>query len=304
MHRGERSPFFFLPAPDEVAGRCSACRAYATKSAARRLESGNLLCGACAAQLDIFARDRGRDDYDEPEERHRVATPKEVEAPLLPDGSRRIPLTTGSSAFVDDADYSRVKTHRWFPTNGYAAARMLGKQVYLQRYVVRCPIELRVGFRDLDPMNCRRANLMIGTPSQVLANQPIDNSNTSGFKGIDGEAQRWLARPWMPGSSKRLSFGPFKTPEAAAIAYDSFMRMYLGDFARYNFPRPGERTARSGITQEGASQPRPEEQALLVDDVFAWGGEMLSKPCGCCGRLVAVPVQAEEEARDQFGTVV
>ncbi len=80
----------------------------------------------------------------------------------------------------------------------------------------------------------RRANLRIATRSQNGANRGPQKNNTSGYKGVSRDKQRWQASITVMGVCHRI--GGFDTPEEAAVAYDIRAREVFGEYAKLNLP--------------------------------------------------------------------
>jgi hypothetical protein len=164
---------------------------------------------------------------------------------------RLIPLGHGKFAVVDEEDYERVVEHRWyavqFPrsTVPYVLGEMagFGIKIFLHRFILRIFDERRIDHRDANPLNNRKENLRLCTHQQSMQNRPKNKTNKSGFKGVywDKLNNKWAAR--IGYNSKSIYLGGFKDPSAAARAYDRAARRYHKDFARLNFPKPGEQGA-------------------------------------------------------------
>jgi hypothetical protein len=98
-----------------------------------------------------------------------------------------------------------------------------------------------LGFRNDDPLDCRRANLVLRDWTQTNAakrKQATFNGRpcTSRFKGVFFEKRRqyWVAKIKKDGISRQL--GSFRDEIAAAEAYDDAARKLFGEHARLNFP--------------------------------------------------------------------
>jgi hypothetical protein len=107
--------------------------------------------------------------------------------------------------------------------------------------VVEAGIDTRVSHRNGDPLDCRRANLIVRTiQQQMFGNRKLGTVNgrkyTSKFKGVswDKRRERWLANITMDRKMRRL--GSFRDELAAAQAYDEAARELFGEYARVNFP--------------------------------------------------------------------
>jgi hypothetical protein len=101
--------------------------------------------------------------------------------------------------------------------------------------------ETLIGFRNDDPLDCRRANLVVRTLTETRANarkQATFNGRpcTSRFKGVFFEKRReyWVATIKKDGVQRRL--GTYSDEIAAAQAYDQAARDLFGEHARLNFP--------------------------------------------------------------------
>jgi hypothetical protein len=156
---------------------------------------------------------------------------------------REVPLTRGMVALVDDEDYERVAGFGWFAlTNGrvtYAARKHAGSTVYMHLDVVGASDSRQVDHRDGNGLNNRRSNLRWATRAEQGRNRPCYRNNAAGLKGVQRvqESNRWRARITFEGRTHNL--GCFGSPEDAAHAYDDKAREVFGDFARLNFPTPG-----------------------------------------------------------------
>jgi hypothetical protein len=100
---------------------------------------------------------------------------------------------------------------------------------------------LQVGHANGDPLDCRRANLVVRTISQRIRRSRKRVTNlgrpcTSGFKGVSWlkRERRWRARILVEGRERHL--GRFRDEIAAAEAYDEAARELFGEHARLNFP--------------------------------------------------------------------
>lgn len=167
--------------------------------------------------------------------------------------SVEIELTQGQVAVVDDEDHERVKVYTWVAhwcpeINAFlamASSREGAKSrlMYLHRFILNVPLGLVVSWRNDNPLDCRRSNLRLATRSEEHWNHRIGAANRSGFKGVSAckMTGRWRADIRVEGKTKNL--GRFDDPVDAAFAYDEAARKHFGEFARLNFPEPGEASA-------------------------------------------------------------
>jgi hypothetical protein len=103
----------------------------------------------------------------------------------------------------------------------------------------------RVSHLNGDPLDCRRANLVVRTPSEQKAatrkaflkgGKPC----SSRFKGVHFEpaGRKWSATITMAGQTRQL--GRFLSEIDAALVYDAAARELYGQHARPNFADPAE----------------------------------------------------------------
>lgn len=159
---------------------------------------------------------------------------------------RKVSLSRGMLALVDEQDYDRVLAAG--PWNAHVArgrmyavhsvrARGAGCKIRMHNLILGA---IGVDHIDGDGLNNQRHNLRVASVSQNRANIGVPANNTSGFKGV---SQRRNPGPWIAKigfQRARIDLGAYPTPEEAARAYDEAARRYFGEFARLNFPKEGE----------------------------------------------------------------
>jgi hypothetical protein len=189
---------------------------------------------------------------------------------IWPDGVREIRLTRGYSTIVDAADYERLASRSWcvanlrlrrpYAVSSYRDEAGRPRQVYMHRVILEAPADARVDHINGDGLDNRRCNLRFCTPAQNVTNSRGVRSS-SGFRGVfETSAGRYRTRLRIPGQSCRLDLGVFQTAAEAARAYDDAARTHHGEFARLNFPMPGELAAHSSVD-------RPSGWVLATSDV-------------------------------------
>lgn len=149
---------------------------------------------------------------------------------------KKIPLTQGKTAQVDDKDFVRFSSSKWTATlNGgtwYAVRRgKKGERIYLHREVTAATKGSTVDHVSGDGLDNRRANLRICSHAQNLQNQKLRSNNTSGITGVtfDKQVGKWKAQIKMNYKNKSLGF--FKTAKEVAVARRKYEKT-IGWFGR------------------------------------------------------------------------
>ena len=157
---------------------------------------------------------------------------------------KRIPLTHGKFALVDDGDYEDLSQFRWFADRGrntfYAARNIrVGKKQIIER-MHRRVLGLKFGdgriadHKDENGLNNQRDNLRIATKAENGRNQKVRCDNTSGFRGVYWQRRdgKWQAQ--IKVDSREIYLGLFHSPMVAALAYNAAAIKYFGEFANLN----------------------------------------------------------------------
>jgi hypothetical protein len=160
---------------------------------------------------------------------------------------KRIPLTKGKEALVDDQDYECVSQFRWHTSvsgvSNHAARKEPGsrKTVYMHQLVASLmdiPTGVHIDHKDTNGLNNCRDNLRQATHRKNLMNRGPQTNNTSGFKGVYlYRGTKWRATITVKG--KNYHIGNFDDKVEAAKAYNTAAKKHFGEFAWLN-PIPGE----------------------------------------------------------------
>jgi hypothetical protein len=155
-----------------------------------------------------------------------------------------LPLAGGKgSAKIDVADVPLVVGHTWrLHSEDYAYTSIGGRAVLLHRLIAQAPPELEVDHRNLDRLDCRRANLRLATKAQQQHNTPArrQDTKTSRYKGVGFHQHSGLWRVQINVGGRKIH-RYYRTEEEAARGYDALARQHFGAFARCNFAPEGER---------------------------------------------------------------
>ncbi len=156
---------------------------------------------------------------------------------------KKIPLTRGKFALVDDEDFEWLSEFKWYcssctqsgVTRFYAARNM---KIYgkprtrsMHRIMIGVP-NLQVDHKDGNGLNNQRENLRLCTQSQNLANQV--NHKHGGFKGVHfmKSFNKWHA--YINKERRRFNLGYFDYAVDAAISYNEKAKELFGEFANLN----------------------------------------------------------------------
>lgn len=154
---------------------------------------------------------------------------------------KKIPLTKGYIALVDDSFFEKISSHKWFFQSGYAARSLCRKGVRsnwkMHWSVIGKPeVGMVVDHINGNGLDNRLENLRFCTSSQNTKNQVKHCRNTSGYKGVvkysGKKSDRWTAR--ISVNNKIFRLGRFNSPKDAAKAYNEAAIKYHGEFANIN----------------------------------------------------------------------
>jgi AP2 domain/HNH endonuclease len=159
---------------------------------------------------------------------------------------KRIPLTQGQFALVDDEDFERLNIHKWCAVFDrrrrlfYAtrqSPRFNGKQrvINMHRSILGALPGEQVDHKNHDTLDNQRENLRICSVPQNSANRRMSINNTSGYKGVSWHKRdkRWFAYV-NNGHGRQIYIGYYSTAREAAAAYDLAAVRYFGEFALTN----------------------------------------------------------------------
>ena len=169
--------------------------------------------------------------------------------------SKRIPLTQGKFALVDDVDYDWLNQWKWYYVSdrhtGYAVRSQWDKATksrtrvqmalaIMHRLSSQCPEEVLVDHANGDGLDNRRHNLRICTRSQNAANKRKSPGCSSIYKGVHWHKRnhKWYAHIKFHGKDHHL--GSFDNEQDAATAYDIAAPEAFGEFAQLNLTKKGD----------------------------------------------------------------
>jgi len=159
---------------------------------------------------------------------------------FLPGNVVEVFLNADVSTLIDVADLHLVARYQWYPVRRgggtYVEGSRKSKKISLHRVIMDAPRNMYVDHKNCDPLDNRRCNLRLATPTQNLANQRVRKDNTLGFRGVEFHKQSGKYRARIKSNGRLRQLGLYSTAEEAARAYDVAAVEVFGEFANPNFP--------------------------------------------------------------------
>ncbi len=161
---------------------------------------------------------------------------------------KRIPLTQGKFALVDDENYEYLMQWKWYAAKNWRtfyAVRKAGrneqrpnKTILMHREILQPPKGTMMDHVDGRGLNNILCNLRTCTSSMNGANRKKQSkASLSRYKGVSKYRNGQHKKPWivMIKLHKRAIYvGVFKTEIEAAKAYNAKAKELFGQFARLN----------------------------------------------------------------------
>ena len=161
---------------------------------------------------------------------------------------KKIPLTQGREAIVDDDDFERVNQFRWHFVGcgrGYASRSQWigGEKKYHNELMHRFILGLskrgngaaEVDHINHDGLDNRKENLRVVTHAQNCRNRSKSKNKSSQYKGVTWNSQGKNWRATITANGKYIHLGPTRLEVVAARVYDHWAKKLHGEFASTNF---------------------------------------------------------------------
>ena len=148
---------------------------------------------------------------------------------------KKIPLTRGLFAKVDDADHAKLSGYRWFAgCGGKYACRMTtidGKRsmVYMHREIVLPGDGMQIDHKNGDGLDNRRRNLRECAHADNVRNR-VEKKDVWYPKGVTKRRKKFVASVTYRNAPRHL--GSFCSASGAALAYSWACGKLFGEFYR------------------------------------------------------------------------
>ena len=153
---------------------------------------------------------------------------------------RKIKLTHGKYALVDNEDFDRLNQFNWYLSpdkrgSMYACRGVTvnKKKTYflMHRVIMNTPAGMCTDHKNRNGLDNRKANLRICTKSQNNMNTPRGNygKTLSKYKGVTMWKGLWVAA--IQANRKKYWLGSHKSERAAHLAYCEASKKYHGEFS-------------------------------------------------------------------------
>lgn len=155
---------------------------------------------------------------------------------------KRIPLTQGQFAIVDDGDYDWLMQWKWHAYRGkytfYAcrsttrSRKAKRKLLSMHRTIMAIPRGREIDHRNHDGLDNRRCNLRECSRAENQRNRLPEKGGTSKFKGTYWNKGKWQSVITCNG--KYTYIGRYASEKDAAAAYNTKAKELFGEFAYLN----------------------------------------------------------------------
>jgi len=157
---------------------------------------------------------------------------------------KRIPLTQGKCAIVDDDDYKTLSQYKWYALHDiqaehWTAVRMnkdkpKRRTIYMHRQIINTPLGMETDHINHNGLDNRKCNLRVCTRAENMQNRRPERNCTSVFKGVTWQKGKWKAQ--IICNKKHYYLGCFENELDAAHAYIEKAKQLHGAFACFQSP--------------------------------------------------------------------
>jgi hypothetical protein len=137
---------------------------------------------------------------------------------------RRIKLTKGKFAKIDDDDFERISKWKWHVNGnrGYAVSDIRGRKTYMHRLIMRARKFQMVDHINFNTLDNRKINLRRCVPWENSAHRRVS------AKGIRLKKGKWDVRIYHRGDA--IYVGRYVDEKIALIVFDAIERVLRKEF--------------------------------------------------------------------------
>lgn len=152
---------------------------------------------------------------------------------------KKIPLTQGKFAIVDDDKYQYLMQWRWHTHRKgnlfYVCRKENEELIYMHRQILNAKRGESVDHRNHNGLDNRLVNIRLCTHQQNCQNQRKVKFGTSQYKGVSWNKAERKWRAVVRSKGELIHIGYYDSEIDAAKAYDEKALELFGEFANCNF---------------------------------------------------------------------
>jgi len=157
---------------------------------------------------------------------------------------KKIKLTQGKFALVDDEDFEYLNQWKWYATKSRSTFYAMRKEwsrvfkkdstILMHRQICKTKARMITDHKDHNGLNNQKENIRTCTHGQNQKNRTATTGRSSKYLGVFWFAARkhWVAR--INNKYKSFYLGSFKKEKDAARAYNEAAIKYHKEFANLN----------------------------------------------------------------------
>lgn len=156
---------------------------------------------------------------------------------------KKIKLTKGFVALVDDEDFEYLNQWKWLMGDMYAARTIMkvkadGSKLkttqLMHKLLIDVPNGMYVDHINQNKLDNRKSNLRVCTFSENQRNRGKQLNNKTGYKGVSYKTKNKKFVAQIKVEKKQIHIGLFNCPVEAAKAYNQAAIKLHGKFAQLN----------------------------------------------------------------------
>ena len=156
---------------------------------------------------------------------------------------KRISLSRGKFALVDNINYEYLNQWKWYYNNGYAARdqrNLITKKdtrIYMHRIIMKAKKSENIDHVNHNGIDNQKRNLRKSTHEQNMHNMKSNKNSTSQYKGVCWAKNNKKWKVQINYNNKHIYLGYYTNEKVAAKVYDKAAIKLHKEFAYLNFPQ-------------------------------------------------------------------